>query len=551
MVAPTTPEDAPVSPDADSAFTTIFHASPDAITLTRVQDSTFIDVNPAYEKLTGWSRADLIGRRATDLGIVVDTDSRQRLGEIVVREGGVREWPWLIRRRDGEVRECEATVFRVEPGEHPAMTALIRDVSAQRRAQRALVESERKFVAMFQASPVPMSFAWSSTAGRIEDVNDAWVDAFGWAREEAVGRRGVDLGMWSPEARDVMIRRLADDGRLSGFEAWFTRKDGSRFLGSVSASLVPLGDDELLLVSMVDITELHALTHTLEERVATRTRELETTLEQLRRAQSDLVQAEKLAALGSLVAGIAHELNTPIGNSLTVATSFDVQTRRLRDQQAAGTMTRSALDGYLTAARDAAEILSRNLHRASELITSFKQVAADQASEQRRRFMLDTLLAELVLTLSPSLRKAPHRLQMEVAPGIEMDSLPGPLGQVITNLVNNALLHAFDGKPLGTLGIEGHALDAHRVVLVVRDDGCGIAPEHLRRIFEPFFTTRLGRGGTGLGLHIVHNVVTGPLGGRIDVHSVVGEGTRFAITLPRVAPAAVSVPRNRTALPRS
>ncbi|MCU0869521.1 MAG: PAS domain-containing sensor histidine kinase [Burkholderiales bacterium] len=523
---------------SEERLATMFAQSPDAITISRIDDGTFVDVNPAFTRLVGWSREELIGRRASDMGVVVDHDNRARLVEAVRREGGVREWPWPVRTRQGDVRDCDATVFIVDHGTNPTMTALIRDVSEQRQARRALVESERKFVAMFEASPLPASYSWSSTGGRIEDVNDAWIDAFGYSRDEAVGRRGVELGTWSAQARDALLRRLTNDSRVSGYETWFTRKDGTRFLGSASASLTPLGSDELLLVSIVDVTELHELTHALEERVAARTRELETTLEQLRRTQGELVQSEKLAALGSLVAGISHELNTPIGNSLTVATSFDAQTIKLQELQDANALTRSALSAYLAAAHEAADILSRNLQRASELITSFKQVAADQTSDQRRRFVLDRLLAELVVTLSPTLRKTPFRIVLDVAPDIEMNSLPGPLGQVVTNLVNNALAHAFDGRTAGTLRIVGRAVDADRVELVVEDDGCGISEQHMHRIFEPFFTTRLGRGGTGLGLHIVHNMITGPLGGRIEVHSTVDVGTRFVMTLPRAAPQA-------------
>lgn len=287
---------------------------------------------------------------------------------------------------------------------------------------------------------------------------------------------------------------------------------------------------------------IRRLNESLESRVAERTqelaeknRELETSLHALNAARDQLIQAEKLAGLGALVAGVAHELNSPIGNARVVGSSFADELKLFERSMDQG-LRRSALDNFLAMARTAAELLERNLSRAAELIQSFKQVAVDQSSSQRRRFDLKLVVEEILMALAPAFKRRPIRLAVAIPEGITLDSYPGPLGQILTNLVNNALIHAYAEDQAGTLRIEAAATETGLVMLSVADDGAGIAPEDLRRIFDPFFTTRLGQGGSGLGMHIVYTLVTGVLGGSIQVASAPGQGTRFRLDLPLVAP---------------
>ena len=183
-------------------------------------------------------------------------------------------------------------------------------------------------------------------------------------------------------------------------------------------------------------------------------------------------------------------------------------------------------------------MLERNLRRAAELIGSFKQIAVDQSTYQRRSFELCEVVQEIALAISPILRRASIELQDRTQPGMAMQSFPGPLGQVLINLVNNAVVHAFEPEQAGVVCISAALSTPGRLRVLVTDNGRGIPREHLKRVFDPFFTTRLGQGGSGLGLHIVHSLVTGLLGGRIEVDSEPGLGTRFCIDLPRVAPVA-------------
>jgi signal transduction histidine kinase len=263
--------------------------------------------------------------------------------------------------------------------------------------------------------------------------------------------------------------------------------------------------------------------------------ELRTALGDLERARGHLVQSEKMAALGQLVAGVAHEINTPVGVALTAVTYLAERTGEFQRQFAGGQMRRSDLQSYVELAGESADLLRFNIQRAAQLIKSFKQVAVDQTSEQHRSFELRSYLEQLIASLTPEVRKAGHGLTLDCPDGIEMASYPGALAQVLSNLVANAMLHAYDKGAAGTIAISA-APAGDEVVLTVRDNGRGIPPEHLPRIYDPFFTTRRGEGGSGLGLHIVFNIVSETLRGRIACDSVVGEGTSFVATLPRRLP---------------
>ena len=256
--------------------------------------------------------------------------------------------------------------------------------------------------------------------------------------------------------------------------------------------------------------------------------------QRLKQTQAQLAAQEKLASLGSLVAGVAHELNTPIGNSLLMASTLQERTDAVAARFAQATLKRSDLEDYMAASREASELIVRSLHNAAELVSSFRQVSVDQASAQRRRFDLAQACHEITATLMNTVRLAGHRLVLDVPPGIVMDGFPGSLGQVLINFVNNAMLHAFEA-PGGTMAIGAVAHDA-MVTITFRDDGRGIDAAHLGRIFDPFFTTRMGQGGTGLGLNIVYNIVTTLLGGTIRVDSTPGAGTVFVLELPLRAP---------------
>ncbi len=255
-------------------------------------------------------------------------------------------------------------------------------------------------------------------------------------------------------------------------------------------------------------------------------------LTELRETQASLIQAEKLASLGQLVAGVAHEINTPLGVALTTSTALDREVRQLEESVTAGKLSRSGFSSAMARLDEGSKLVLGNLSRAIDLVYSFKQVAADQASGERRRFELKAWLDELLTSLGPLLRRSGTTVSVSCPPDLSLDSYPGSLGQVLTNLVMNALVHAFPEGRAGRLSVAVAVRPGGLVRIVFADDGKGISAENLPKIFDPFFTTGRDRGGTGLGLHIVYNLVTARLQGTIDVESRPGAGTRFGILIP-------------------
>lgn len=253
---------------------------------------------------------------------------------------------------------------------------------------------------------------------------------------------------------------------------------------------------------------------------------------------NQLVQAEKLAALGSLVAGVAHELNTPLGNSLTVASALNEVIHNFMDRFHAGSLSKQALLDFVAQCREAAQLIERNSQRAAEMIGNFKQVAVDQTSMRRRKFDLRQALDEVLSTLQPNLRHTRHRLEVGVETGIELEGYPGPIEQIIANLLTNSLLHGFEGIDEGIIRVSAEQRSQGQIALCFSDNGIGMTEATARRAFDPFFTTKLGKGGSGLGLYIVYNLSTVVLGGTISLASSPGQGARFELLLPRVAPEA-------------
>lgn len=291
-----------------------------------------------------------------------------------------------------------------------------------------------------------------------------------------------------------------------------------------------------LISGQISVSLENALLYaSLEERVGERTQALSQALAHLQKTQQELLQAEKLASLGALVAGVAHELNTPIGNALVTASSMANDARELGQHLAAGTLKKSMLDSHTARYLQMSTLVQHSCERAASLISSFKQVAVDQTSEQRRGFDLQALIADNLSALLPGFQQARWTVHNAVARGIVCESYPGPLGQVIASVVQNADVHAFSGLARGTLTISA-VQTAGEVELCFQDDGKGMPPGTLAHIFEPFYTTTLGKGGSGLGLAIVRNIVTGVLGGSIHARSEVGLGTAFVVRFPQTAP---------------
>lgn len=413
----------------------------------------------------------------------------------------------------------------------------------------ALQKRTQELEAVFEASPIGLAVVAPEQQNALIKINSAFLQLFLAEREAMIGRNFSEMSIGCDAQVATALFSLDHERQYAEAETRLRRSDGSTLLAAMATRSFVSGREHRIILVARDVTEMRrieqeirTLNTELEERVNQRTQQLHqankqltTTLETLRQTQQELVRTEKLASLGSLVAGIAHELNTPLGNGLIAVSTLRSELDSFRDESMTG-IRKSSLDRLLEATATGVDIAQRNLTRASELINSFKQVAADQTSSRRRTFQLDEVVREIVLTLQPQLRRNQVTIEAPIPEGIEFDGYPGPLGQVLANLIVNADMHAFEGRTERLITVTTIASGPERVVMQVRDNGCGIPSHLLPRIFDPFVTTRMGRGGTGIGLHIVHNIVTNILGGTISVESEIGKGATFTINLPIVAP---------------
>lgn len=277
----------------------------------------------------------------------------------------------------------------------------------------------------------------------------------------------------------------------------------------------------------------------VERRLREQRQQLEATFAELHSAMKLVAAQERMAALGQLVAGVAHELNTPIGIALLAASGIADRQDDIEADLDANRLRQTALREYLVASREAARLVELSLHKAAALLHDFKQIAVDRASERRRRFDLATSVQELCALMAPQLRGSGHRLIQEVPEGITVDSFPGPLGQILSNLVTNSLRHGLRPEVPGTMRISAERVGNDEVEIRYSDDGTGIDPGIRERIFDPFFTTRLGEGGSGLGMHIARNLARDVLGGDLRCEAA-ERGTCFVLRLPLRAPESAS-----------
>lgn len=387
----------------------------------------------------------------------------------------------------------------VEPTVLRSKVAVLCELYAkvQERTQ-ALHESERRLRMVIDSACE--AFIATDSHGMVTDWNHAAESLFGWRRDEMVGQ---------PASRVLLPAQ--------GCGQRARHRDGREFDVELSQWQVPQSQPPAFAALVRDITQ---------RKQAEEARSCE-----LRQALQQIVEQEKMVALGSIVAGMAHELNTPLGNLVLLASTLRDRVDDLAANAVAGKLTRSGLLQSAGDCRDASEVLIRSADKARELIESFKNVAVDQTSQRRRCFDLHTCLHDIVITLGRMMRQANVTVELQVPPGVHMDSYPGHLEQIFNNLIVNSILHGFEGRGCGKVTIAA-GIEGDEVRLVYGDDGAGIAPELQQKIFEPFFSTRIGAGGSGLGMYIVNNLVCGALQGSISLSSTPGQGVRFELRLP-------------------
>lgn len=520
--------------EAEEGYRKLFDSSIDGIYVT-TPAGRVVNANPALARMMGYDAPRDLIEGVTDIAsnIFVDPAMRVAYQERMARDGMVREFEYQALRRDGSVLwlSDSATTVRDEAGHVMRYEGVVRDITNQKRAEEEVAEGRRRLQEVIDTVPAVINV--KDMRMRYVLMNRYMASIFNIEPEDAIGRTTTDImSRYGAQKTDDNDRRVIESGEELGFyEEEYV--DSSGAMRQWLVNKLPLrgsdGEIKLIVTVALDIGERKRS----EQEMRKARDAAEAALKHLRETQASLIEAEKLAALGRLVAGVAHEVNNPVGISLTVASSLERKVALFAEEVERGSLRRSSLNEFVAASRDAASQLVGNLNRAAELIQSFKQVAADRSYSDQRTFNLADLTDQVVMSLRPGIRKQNLTLSVECEQGLVMNSYPGPYGQVLTNLFLNSVAHAFPGGGAGEVRIAARAAGDDHVEVTYSDNGCGMTPEIRRRAFDPFFTTRREEGGTGLGLHIVYSIVTSRLGGQITLESEPGKGTRVQMILPR------------------
>jgi PAS domain S-box-containing protein len=522
---------------AEESYRKLFETSIDGIYVT-TPAGALLNANPALARMMGYETPEQLisGIGDVSLNVYVHPEAREEYKRLMQRDGLVRDFEYQVYQRSGGILwlSDSATVVRDEHGEVVRYEGTLRDITDQKRAEDAIAEGRRLLQQVIDTVPAVINVKDRDL--RYVLMNRYMSGIFSVEPVEAIGRTTSELmSRYGAAKTDENDKQVLKSRKGLGFyeEEYLDSKGNMRhWLVNKLPLLDADGEIERIVTVALDIGERKRG----EQEMRKARDAAETALRNLRETQASLIEAEKLAALGRLVAGVAHEVNNPVGISLTVASALERKTANFSDEVAHGQLRRSSLNDFLATSRDASSQLVANLNRAAELIQSFKQVAADRNYSDQRSFDLADLTEQVVLSLRPGLRKHNLTLQVDCQPNLMMNSYPGPYGQVLTNLFLNAVAHAFpDGRP-GVIEISARESGKDNVEIIFADNGVGMSLDVRRRAFDPFFTTRRDQGGTGLGLHIVYSIVTNRLGGRLDLDSEPGGGTRIQMILPRTAP---------------
>jgi PAS domain S-box-containing protein len=491
-------------------------------------DCRYLQVNQRLTDICGISVEDHLGRYVRDC-VPALADAVEGIVQSIMRTGDPVTGVEVAGQRADQTDERFWVTYwhphRNADGEIVGVNVAAEEITERKRAEAALRASERQFHTLADSIP---QLVWMAHAdGAIYWLNSHWYEYTGRPAGE------INPHAWHTVFGNSWSEALATGAALES-ELSLLSKDGEYrpFLTRV----VPLRDPQGVVYGWIG-THIDISERKRSEREVRRARDAaEAALQNLRETQNWLIEAEKLAALGRLVAGVAHEINNPLGTSLTVASSLERKSRLFAAETAQGTLKRSSLNEFVDAVRDGSAQLQESLNRAAGLIQSFKQVASDRNNSDLRSFDLGDLTEQVAMGLRPALPKHGVTLNVECEQGLSISSYPGSYGQVLTNLFLNSIAHAFPDGQQGSIAIKVSACGGNDVEIIFSDDGCGMSPDVRRQAFDPFFSTRRHQGGTGLGLHIVHSVVTNRLGGQLRLSSEPGAGTDVRIILPRQMP---------------
>lgn len=526
----------------DNGFETVFRYSKDGLAL--FKEGVFVDCNQSMLELVGLQEKEqFIGLTPFDFSPKYQFDGRsseEKGMEYINRcydEGSVR-FEWIHQKFNGEPFWCEVIITTMVLDGDVVVHTNWRNISEKKDLELKLAEQKEIFETLFNES---MDGLCIFDGHQYIDCNKAFLTLFGFThKDQVMGLHPIDL---SPEfqpdgktSRDSVRVVLQDSlGRGSTRFEWVHQKvDGTKFWAEVILTMVKLNGVFSIYAAIRDISEKKQLELELYERNAELDRtnqDLEQMLDHLKQTQDQLVESEKMASLGSLVAGVAHEINTPVGVGLMGITHLMEENETIRKRYQNGELSEEVFEDYLSSTTDLSKIVLKNLDRTAHLVRGFKQIAVDQASEEERAINLKEYIEEIIFSLGSVIRKANANIEVDCPPDYHVITNPGHLSQVVTNLIVNSITHGFQDKKGGKININIREKSAKQFTMIYKDDGKGISKSNLTKIFDPFFTTNRANGGSGLGLNVTYNIVKNTFHGSITCRSQENEGVEFTLNL--------------------
>ncbi len=516
-------------------------------------NGTAVFINPVIEEITGYREDEIIGQNFWELFYPDNEFHQVKKLLLESQEGIVVDYEMTLTCKNGNKKNIVWNSFsrKDDEGNIIGFLGFGYDITEQKRIKEDLIISKKRLRTIIDL--VPSSIFVKDSNGIFLALNKATSESMGVDIKELIGSRLQDVYPY-PKMAAAMLEQdqMVLEKGISVEEAEENYANSTGEILWQKIVKIPCPEDlfgvPAVLGIATDISDLKAVekrlfeTNTelvkhknnLEELVADRTMELQISLDHLQEAQRKLVESEKMAALGELVAGVAHEVNTPVGIGVTAASHLGDSVEEFQILYDSGHVTRSDFENFLQLCTKSSSMILSNMNRAADLINSFKQVAVDQSSQERRLFKIHQYLEEILLSLHAQLRKTPFDVKLNCPEELEVDSYPGALSQIITNLIMNSLHHGFEGLNEGSITIDIRKSE-NSVLIIYGDTGRGIPDDHLDKIFDPFFTTKRGLGGSGLGMNIVYNLVTQTLNGQINCTSKIGQGTWFEIEFPALA----------------
>lgn len=526
----------------EKGFETVFRHSKDGLAL--FKDGVFVDCNQSMLELVGLTEKEqFIGLTPFDFSPEYQFDGRssaEKGMEYINRcydEGSVR-FEWIHQKLNGEPFWCEVIITKMVLDGDVVVHANWRNISEKKDLELKLAEQKETFEILFNESMDGLSIF---DGHQYLDCNKAFLTLFGFShKDQVIGLHPINL---SPEfqpdgksSRDSVRAVLQDSlGKGSTRFEWMHQKlDGTTFWAEVILTKVKLNGVFSIYAVIRDISEKKQLELELYERNTELDRsnqDLEQMLDHLKQTQDQLIESEKMASLGSLVAGVAHEINTPVGVGLMGITHLMEENEAIRKRYQNGELSEEMFEDYLTSSTNLSKIVLKNLDRTAHLVRGFKQIAVDQASEEDRAINLKEYIEEIIFSLGSVIRKAKTNIEVDCPPDYNVITNPGHLSQVVTNLIVNSITHGFQDKKDGNININIREKSDKQFTIIYQDDGKGISKNDLTKIFDPFFTTNRANGGSGLGLNVTYNIVKNTFQGSITCRSQENEGVEFTLNL--------------------